>query len=122
SQATARRVVAAAADVEQSNSMQRSLEPDARVPSITLKTVGLHPLIYSKRILKVDRAAAAGDLVEVLDADGQRAGYGIYNPKSELALRILSRGGEPPDTAWWKARLQEAGKLRQEVLRLDQAG
>src|SRR2546425_7022482 len=101
--------------------MQRSLEPDAQLPSITLKTVGLHPLIYSKRILKVDRAAAAGDLVEVLDADGQRAGYGIYNPKSELALRILSRGDEPPAAAWWKSRLEEAVKLRREILRLDEA-
>src|SRR5881396_2160621 len=101
--------------------MQRSLEPDARVPSIRLKTVGLHPLIYSKRILKFDRAAALGDLVEILDADGQRAGFGIYNPKSELALRILSRGEQPPDAAWWKSRMEEAVKLRREILRLDEA-
>ena len=41
--------------------MQRSLEPDAQLPSITLKTVGLHPLIYSKRILKkVGSAVSAG--------------------------------------------------------------
>src|SRR5438045_7103875 len=87
------------------NSMQRSLESDTRLPSVTLKTVGLHPLVYSKRILKVDRAAAVGDLVEILDADRQRAGFGIYNPKSELALRILSLGEQPPNAAWWKSRL-----------------
>ena len=32
-----------------------------------------------------------GDLVEVRDGDGELAGYGLYNPKSELALRMLSR-------------------------------
>src|SRR5438067_8098360 len=99
--------------------MQRSLEPDARLPSVMLKTVGLHPLIYRKRILKVDRDADAGDLVEVLDAEGQRAGFGLYNPKSELALRLLSRGEEVPNVAWWKARLEAAVKLRRDVLRLD---
>src|SRR5947208_249747 len=101
--------------------MQRSLEPDARLPSVMLKTVGLHPLIYRKRILRVDRDAAAGDLVEVLDADGRRAGFGLYNPKSELALRLLSLGDEVPNTAWWKSRLEDAVRLRKDVLRLDEA-
>src|SRR5438093_3897482 len=101
--------------------MHRSLEPDVRLPSVMLKTVGLHPLLYSKRLLRVDREAAAGDLVEVLDADGQRAGFGLYNPKSELELRLLSRGDQPPNAAWWKSRLQEAIKLRREILRLDEA-
>jgi 23S rRNA (cytosine1962-C5)-methyltransferase len=101
--------------------MHRSFDPDLSLPSVMLKTVGLHPLIYRKRLLRVDRQAAAGDLVEVLDADGQRAGFGLYNPKSELALRLLSHGQEPPDTAWWKARLEDAVRLRREVLRLDEA-
>src|SRR4051794_39851078 len=100
--------------------MQRSLEPDERLPSVTLKSVGLHPLLYSKRLLRVDRQAAAGDLVEVLDADGRRAGYGIYNPKSELAVRMLSRDDAVPDQAWWEAKLQAAVTLRKEMLRLDE--
>jgi 23S rRNA (cytosine1962-C5)-methyltransferase len=101
--------------------MQRSLDPDTRLPSVTLKTVGLHPLIFRKRILRIDRAAGLGDLVEVRDADGQQAGYGLYNPKSELALRMLSRGDELPDSAWWKSRLEQAVRLRRDILRLDDA-
>src|SRR4051794_32567739 len=101
--------------------MHRSLDPDVSLPSVMLKTVGLHPLVYRKRLLRVDREAAAGDLVEVLNADGQRAGFGLYNPKSELALRLLSHAQEPPNTAWWKARLENAVRLRREVLRLDEA-
>src|SRR5262245_66682400 len=101
--------------------MQRSLEPDTDPPSVRLKTVGLHPLIYRKRILKVDRRAQVGDLVEVRDSDGQRSGYGIFNPKSELSLRMLSRGDELPDATWWKSRLEQAVRLRREDLRLDEA-
>jgi len=79
----------------------------------------LHPLVYRKRIARVDRAAAAGDLVEVHDEEGRCVAYGLYNPKSELALRILSRGEEAPDESWWKARLEEAVRLRREILKLD---
>src|SRR5216110_3520978 len=99
--------------------MQRSLQPDARLPFVVLKSVGLHPLVYRKRIARVDRQAAAGDLVEVRDEQGGRVGYGLFNPKSELALRMLSRGDKLPDEAWWKERLQQAVKLRREILRLD---
>jgi 23S rRNA (cytosine1962-C5)-methyltransferase len=101
--------------------MRRTLDPEERLPVVTLKSAGLHPLLYRKRIARVDRSAGVGDLVEVRFEEGQRAGYGIYNPKSELALRMLSRGDELPVPAWWKARLEEAVRLRREVLRLDDA-
>jgi 23S rRNA (cytosine1962-C5)-methyltransferase len=101
--------------------MQRPLHPDARLPALWLKSVGLHPLVYNKRIARVDREAKAGDLVEVRDSEGQQAGYGLFNPKSELALRMLSRGEELPDEAWWKARLEDAVRLRREILKLDDA-
>jgi 23S rRNA (cytosine1962-C5)-methyltransferase len=103
-------------------SPRRSLTVAAgdKLAAVWLKSVGLHPLIYRKRIARVDREAEAGDLVEVRDGDGQRAGYGLYNPKSELALRMLSRGEEPPDEAWWRQRLEAAVKLRVEILRLNE--
>src|SRR6476661_4750504 len=98
---------------------QRSLQLDSHLSAIRLKSAGLHPLVYRKRIDHVDRGAKAGDLVKVLDADSQHVGYGLYNPKSELALRMLSRGIEPPDEAWWKQRLTDAVQLRREILKLD---
>ena len=60
------------------------------LPAVQAKTVGLHPLLYRKRIERVDRQVQPGDLVEVFDSDRELAGYGLYNPKSELALRMLS--------------------------------
>jgi 23S rRNA (cytosine1962-C5)-methyltransferase len=99
--------------------MQRSLQPNDKLPAVCLKSVGLHPLVYRKRIARVDREAAAGDLVEVRDEQGGRAGYGLLNPNSELALRMLSRGDELPDEAWWRLQLEQAVKLRREILKLD---
>jgi len=97
---------------------QVSLQPPAQLPAVWLKTVGLHPLLYRKRIARVDREAKAGDVVEVRDEEGQLAGYGLYNPKSELALRMLSRGPRLPDDGWWSEQLRAALHLRTEVLRL----
>jgi 23S rRNA (cytosine1962-C5)-methyltransferase len=101
--------------------MQRSLQPDRHLPRISLKSVGLHPLIYRKRLTRVDRDAGPGDLVEVHDEEGQQVGYGLYNPKSELTLRMLSHGANVPDEAWWQKRLADAVKLRREILKLDEA-
>src|SRR5687768_10381571 len=96
------------------------LQPPSRLPSITLKSLGLHPLIYRKRIARVDRDAQPGDLVEVRADEGQVVGYGLYNPKAELALRMLSGPDELPDETFWRRRLEEAVRLRREVLKLEE--
>jgi 23S rRNA (cytosine1962-C5)-methyltransferase len=87
---------------------------------VQVKSLGLHPLIYRKRIERADRDIQPGDLVEVRDADNKLAGYGLYNPKAELALRVLSGADELPDEAFWRRKLTDAVKLRREVLRLDE--
>lgn len=99
--------------------MARNLQITDHIPSLVVKSAGLHPLVYRKRIARVDREAGPGDLVEVREGEGQRVGYGLYNPKSELALRMLSRGDELPDEAWWRRQLEEAVRLRVETLRLN---
>jgi 23S rRNA (cytosine1962-C5)-methyltransferase len=91
-----------------------------RLPIVRLKSAGLHPLVYRKRIADVDRGAKQGDLVEVVDEDRQRVGFGLYNPKSELSLRMLNRGDVLPNEDWWRQRLAEAVTLRREMLRLDE--
>jgi 23S rRNA (cytosine1962-C5)-methyltransferase len=97
---------------------QRALTLPTHLPAVQAKSIGLHPLIYRKRIDRVDRDVQPGDLVEVFSGDGP-AGHGLYNPKAELALRMLSGPGELPDEAWWKRKLEHAVQLRREMLRLD---
>jgi 23S rRNA (cytosine1962-C5)-methyltransferase len=97
-----------------------SLPSKSEIPTVIAKTVGLHPLLYRKRIERVDRSARAGDLVAVRDVDGKFAGYGLYNPRAEIALRMLRLGDRPPDESFWQEQLAAAVQLRKEVLKLDE--
>src|SRR5687768_3809666 len=101
--------------------MMRSLAipADQPLPRVVAKSVGLHPLLYRKRIEQIDRAARPGELVAVY-TDDQLAGYGLVNPKAEIAVRMLSRGDDHPDERWWQRQLEAAVRLRREVLRLDE--
>ena len=105
--------------MQTSTASQRSLDLPPRLAAVQAKTVGLHPLLYRKRIERVDRDVLPGDLVEVFDSDRQRAGYGLYNPKAELALRMLAGPDELPDETFWRRKLAAAVELRRQVLRLD---
>lgn len=98
----------------------RSLALDASfLATVTVKSVGLHPLLYRKRIEHVERDIAPGDIVRVMDTEGRHAGYGMYNPRAELALRMLGDASTLPDEAWWESKLKTAVSLRREMLRLD---
>lgn len=50
----------------------------------------------------------------------QLIGYGVYNPRSELTVRILRFGPQLPDEAFWEQTLTRAVDLRRETLRLDE--
>ncbi|HZL88180.1 MAG TPA: class I SAM-dependent rRNA methyltransferase [Pirellulaceae bacterium] len=94
------------------------LPADQPLPRVVAKSVGLHPLLYRKRIERIDREARPGDLVAVY-AEDRLAGYGLVNPKAEIAVRMLSLGDQRPDESWWRSRLETAVRLRREILRLE---
>src|SRR5262245_28019070 len=56
---------------------------------LKIKVTGRHPWFFRKMIAKPERPLPAGDAVRVLDRDGQPVGVGFYNPRTELALRML---------------------------------
>jgi 23S rRNA (cytosine1962-C5)-methyltransferase len=99
----------------------RSLDLPSKLPTVRVKSVGLHPLLYRKRIERAPRDVRPGDLVEVENSDGSPAGYGLFNPKAELTLRMLSGPDDLPDLDWWRKKLAAAVSLRREMLRLDDA-
>ena len=100
--------------------LSRPLALDASsLPTVTVKSVGLHPLLYRKRIEHVERNIGPGDIVRVMDTEGRQAGYGMYNPRAELTLRMLCDASTIPDEAWWESKLKTAVSLRREMLRLD---
>ena len=69
------------------------------------KSAGVHPYLYRKRIDRFDAAARPGDLVAVRLDRRTVAGYGLFNPRAEITVRLLSSGPEPPGEAFWSERL-----------------
>lgn len=65
-------------------------------------------------------SAQPGDLVQAVDRDNEPFGFGLFNPRSEIVLRMLCYGDAPPDEIFWHARLERAVELRQRTLNLDQ--
>ena len=101
---------------------QRPLSPSASepLPAVFVKSLASHPLVYRKRIARADPNARPGDLVAIYGEDQQLLGYGLYNPRSEIACRVLRFGTEFPDEPFWDERLAQAVHLRRDLLRLDQ--
>ncbi len=101
---------------------QRPLVPDPAGPIgvACLRAAVRHPLVYRKRIERVEKARP-GDLVAVYAPGDRLLGYGLYNPRSEIAVRMLFFGAELPDRAAWQRRLDAAVSLRRDLLRLDEA-
>ena len=93
-------------------------DPAAPIPAVTLKSRISQTAVFRKQIDSVD-GAKPGDLVAVYSRGNQLLGYGLYNSRSEMALRMLWRTPELPTDAAWDEKLQPAVQLRTEVLKLD---
>jgi 23S rRNA (cytosine1962-C5)-methyltransferase len=99
----------------------RALSPDPAqpLPAVFVKAAVRHPLLYRKRVAEVDKSARPGDLVAVYHGERELLGYGLYNPRSEIAVRMLRLGPDLPDERFWTERLAAAVRLRRDTLRLD---
>jgi 23S rRNA (cytosine1962-C5)-methyltransferase len=75
-----------------------------------------HPWIYRSDVAEVQ--AAPGDLVRVTGTRGRIIGYALFSDQSEITLRLVSRGPEPPRADFVRDRLEAALRFR-ESLQLD---
>lgn len=50
---------------------------------------------------------------------GKHYGYGLFNPRAEIAVRMLCHASTPPGIEFWQQRLEQAVALRAEFLKLD---
>jgi 23S rRNA (cytosine1962-C5)-methyltransferase len=69
-----------------------------------------HPWIYRTDVYAEPRETPG--LVAVTDRRGRHLGQALYSPKSEIRLRLLTRGTEPVDATWWATRFREALERR----------
>lgn len=81
-------------------------------PWVQLRSASFHPFIYQRMLAAIDPQAHPGDIVSVYDRGAQRFGSGIFNPRSQIALRMLTWGDEQIDEAFWTRKLKSAIDLR----------
>jgi 23S rRNA (cytosine1962-C5)-methyltransferase len=91
-------------------------------PSVTISARGEqrvragHPWIYRTDVVEVD--AQAGDLVQVLGPRRRGIGHALFSDRSQIAIRMLSRGDGPLDDSVVRIRIDAAFRYR-ESLQLD---
>ena len=91
-------------------------------PSVTISARGEqrvrlgHPWIYRADVAAV--AADGGDVVQVLGPRQRVLGYALFSDRSQIAIRMLSRGEQPIDESLVRARLEASIRFR-ESLTLD---
>jgi 23S rRNA (cytosine1962-C5)-methyltransferase len=74
-----------------------------------------HPWVYSNAIDRVEGKADPGSIVSLADHDGRLIGRGSYNPRSQIAVRLLTRADEPVDAPFFVRQLRSAHALRTAV-------
>jgi 23S rRNA (cytosine1962-C5)-methyltransferase len=77
---------------------------------------GGHPWIYRTDVVDVD--AAGGDIVQVIGPRQRRIGDALFSDRSQIPIRMLTRGEQAADLALIKTRLEQAFRFRT-TLQLD---
>ncbi|MEW4566509.1 class I SAM-dependent rRNA methyltransferase [Tautonia sp. JC769] len=99
----------------------RALEPEANLPTVRVRSPGLHTFIFKKMVVGPEPGPKPndGDLVRVIDRDGVPLGFGLWNARSQIPVRLIARGTTPPDTGFWAAKIAEAVSLRRDLLGIE---
>jgi 23S rRNA (cytosine1962-C5)-methyltransferase len=71
-----------------------------------------HPWVYANAVARVEGEAGLGAVVSLLDHDGRFIGRGIYNSRSQIPVRLLTRSEEPIDGDFFLRRLRSAQAVR----------
>lgn len=82
------------------------------MPTVHIKSPTFHPSIWPKMIGEVSRDAKSGDLVQVFNRDGDPFGWGLWNPGSNMPLRIVSHSAEDLDESFFEQAIRNAATLR----------
>jgi len=73
-----------------------------------------HPWLFAASIREQNRDGDLGELAAIYDRRDRFLALGLFDPESELRVRVLARGSPIPITqSWWRERLQEALRRRE---------
>ncbi len=71
-----------------------------------------HPWVFSNELERSTHAFEPGEIIDVLDSSGRFVARGYVNPRTLIAVRILTRKQEPIDRAFLRTRISAARALR----------
>src|SRR5688500_153525 len=72
-----------------------------------------HPWIYRADV--VDVQATGGDIVQVIGPRQRTIGYALFSDRSQIPIRMLTRGDQPADESVVRARLESAIRFRESL-------
>lgn len=82
--------------------------------------INRHPWLFSGAIAKDNNLANAGDWVKVVDDQGAFVAYGLYNPHSQIRIRLYAFvEAEVPDSGFLSGKIRQAIELRTHWLRFN---
>ena len=87
-------------------------------PWVELRSVAYKTFIFKKMVGATSPDAGQGDVVNVYDRRGNLFGNALFNPRSVLALRMLSFDRSPWSEPRWAHAVEKACRLRIERLNL----
>ena len=75
-----------------------------------------HPWIFSGAVDKVQGSSDKKSLCRVLDAKGRFVCQGFYSPFSQIAVRVLTRGKETIDGAFFRKKIIRSLEMRKGII------
>ncbi|WP_217515521.1 class I SAM-dependent methyltransferase [Vibrio metschnikovii] len=78
-----------------------------------------HPWVFSRGISKVEGDPQLGETVNIYTHDGQWLAKAAYSPHSQIRARVWSFNNENIDSDFFIKRIQQAQKLRDELIERD---
>lgn len=82
------------------------------IPGKETRVYSGHPWIFRSDIARVEGAHTPGDVVRVVSSKGKSLGMALYNPQSQIALRMMSHHDEPIDATFIHRRVARAVEYR----------
>ncbi|HEY3966879.1 MAG TPA: class I SAM-dependent rRNA methyltransferase [Planctomycetaceae bacterium] len=78
-----------------------------------------HPWVFSGAVARAEGNPAPGAEVALVTEHGEFVARGLFNPSSNILVRLYGWDPQAPlDEAFWSQRLDEAIRLRRDVLKL----
>ncbi|HSK69472.1 MAG TPA: class I SAM-dependent rRNA methyltransferase [Candidatus Limnocylindria bacterium] len=88
-------------------------------PGRESRVIAGHPWVFAGDVDRADPAAQPGEVVQVLSSGNRFLGQALYNPNSQIVLRVLTHTDEVIDDEFIRRRVRAAVNLRRQLGNFD---